>query len=75
MFVSKLRIKGQRKPYYRVLESYRQDGEVHKHFIVNLGRYPTLEKAYQAELAKYLRVSNKIDKLEYAMSCMQGKRA
>jgi len=56
MFVSKLRIKGQKKPLYKVLESYWEGGKAHKRHIAFLGKYPTVEKAYQAELAKYLRV-------------------
>jgi hypothetical protein len=75
MFISKHRGKEFKRPVYRILESYREGGEVRKRFIVNLGKYSSVELAYQAELAKYIRVSNKMERLEYVMSCMQGKGA
>jgi len=75
MFVSKQKGMEGSRPSYRVLESYRVGGEVHKHFIVNLGRYPTVELAYQAALKDSLRASDKLERFEYVMSSMMEKRA
>jgi len=75
MFVRKLRIKGQKEPYYMVLHSYREGHKVKHQYIGSLGHYPTVERAYQAALKDSLRASDKLERLEYAMSSMQEKRA
>lgn len=75
MFVNKLRIKGQKEPYYMVLHSYREGDKVKHKYIGSLGHYPTVELAYQQALKDSLRAADKIERLEYIMSSMMEKRA
>jgi len=73
MFVTRFKSPTPGRKYFRVIESYREGGEVRKRFIVNLGKHSTVQAAYLAELAKYLRASDKLERLEYVMLPMQGK--
>ena len=75
MFVSKLRIKGQKEPYYMVLHSYREGHKVKHQYIGSLGHYPTVELAYQAALKDSLRASDKLERLEHILLHMQPKGA
>ncbi len=75
MFVSKLKIKGQKEPYYMVLHSYRENGKVKHQYIGSLGHYPTVGRAYQSALKDSLRASDKLERLEYVLLSMQGKGA
>ena len=75
MYISKLRVKGQKKPYYHVLTSYKERGKVKKIYHGTLGHYPTLERAYQAAMKDYLKASNKLERLEYISLQMQQKGA
>jgi len=61
------------KIVYKVLESYWEGGKAHKRHIAFLGKYPTVQDAYQAALKDYLKASDKLERLEYVLSCMQGK--
>lgn len=59
---------------YKVLRSYRKDGKVQKENIVYPGKYPAVEEAYQAKMANYLRASEKLERLEYAMESHKGEK-
>jgi len=75
MFVAREISSARRKIVYKVLESYWEGGKAHKRHIAFLGKYPTVQDAYQAALKDYLKASDKLERLEYVLSCMQGKVA
>jgi len=75
MFVAREISSARGKIVYKVLESYWESGKAHKRHIAFLGKYPTVQDAYQAALKDYLKASDKLERLEYVLSCMQGKVA
>jgi len=75
MFVAREISLARGKIVYKVLESYWEGGRAHKRHIAYLGKYPTVQDAYQAALKDSLRASDKLERLEYVMSSMMGKRA
>ena len=72
MYIARLKVKGQKKHYYPVFESYKVKGVSKKRYYGTLGHYPTIERAYSAALADYLRASNKLERLEYVFTICKG---
>ncbi len=75
MFVAREVSSARGKIVYKVLESYWEGGKAHKRHIAFLGKYPTVQDAYQAALKDYLKASDKLERLEYVLLSMQGKGA
>lgn len=75
MFIVPYRSKGKSRKLFKVIESFRVGPKVKKRHIFSLGQYPTIERAYQAALKDYLQAADKLERLEYIQSQMQGKRA
>ena len=64
MYIAKVKVKGQKKPYYSVMHSYRDNGKIKQEYIGTLGHYSSINRAYRAALADYLKASAKLEKLE-----------
>ncbi len=75
MFIARDINKASGRVVYKVLESYRESGKVHKRHIAFLGKYPTVTEAYQAALKDSLSASDKLERLEYYSLQMQQKGA
>ncbi len=75
MFVAREISSSRGKIVYKVLESYREGGTVKQHHIISLAYHRTVQAAYRAALKDYLKASDKLERLESVMSCMQGKGA
>ncbi len=73
MFVAREISSARGKIVYKVLESYWEDGKAHKRHIAFLGKYPTVQDAYQAALKDYLKASDKLERLEYVCHVCRGK--
>ena len=74
MFISKRNRADMDKPYYVVLESYRENGAHKKRYYGALGHYPTLPQAYDAALSEFLKVSARLEQLEGIYNKMNEKR-
>ena len=75
MFVTSFKSPFSGRKYFKVISSYREGGTVKKHHIISLTYHRTVQAAYQAALKDYLKASDKLERLEYVMSSMQGKHA
>jgi len=75
MFVTTFKSTIPGKKYFKVIESFRVGPKVKKKHIISLALHRTVELAYQAALKDYLKASDKLERLECVLSCMQGKGA
>ena len=75
MFVVSYKSRTPDKKYFKVIESFRVGPKVKKRHIISLAYHRTVQDAYQAELAKYLKASDKLERLEHILLHMQPKGA
>ena len=71
MFVTSFKSPNPGRRYFKVIESFREGGIVKKRHIIGLAFHRTVQDAYQAALKDYLKASDKMERLEFVMSCMQ----
>ena len=75
MYIISIKNPNRARPWYYVAQGYRKDGKVKQSIVANLGRHKKVEDAYLHAFADYIRASERLSRIEYAMANMQEKRA